>query len=265
MMNKQPCKNFGGGDGKKILYAGDTTLDSGAAYLAGILTHYGLDFDYLASDQPISSGECLTNYELYIISDYPVNNWNEKDFADVVKSVENGAGLIMLGGWESFYGLGGEYHDSLLADVLPVTMQNSDDRVQSATPYVIQPTGQHPITDGLPFDHPPIVGGFNRIAPKPDATTVMQMRPLEIDAGADGKLSFTPGDPLPLLVTGTFGTGRTAALATDVAPHWVGTFVDWGTPRINAQGPGANEVEIGSHYAEFFARLVNWVAHGRGY
>jgi uncharacterized membrane protein len=245
-------------DGKKILYAGDTTLDSAAAYLAGILTHYELEFDYLASDQPIASVGNLTNYDLYIISDYPVNNWRKDDFADVIKSVENGAGLVMLGGWESYHGLEGEYHDSPLSDLLPVSMQLTDDRVQSATPYVIQPVGKHPITDGLPFSHPPIVGGFNRITPKPTAAMVMQMFPVDIFAGEDGKFSFTTGESLPLLVTGRFGEGKTAALATDVAPHWVGTFVDWGLPRITACADGASQVEIGAYYAEFFARLVKW-------
>jgi len=244
---------------KKILYAGDTNLDSAAAYLAGILTHYELGFDYIASNQPINTAGNLTNYDLYIISDYPVNNWCKDDFANVIKSVENGAGLIMLGGWESYHGLEGEYHDSPLADVLPVTMQNSDDRVQSATPYVIQPVGKHPITDGLPFEHPPIVGGFNRISPKPDSAMVMKMCPVDIFADADGKLSFTTGEGVPLLVTGQFGQGKTAALATDVAPHWVGTFVDWGLPRITTRADGASEVEIGAHYAEFFARLVTFV------
>ena len=243
---------------KKILYTGDTTLDSAASYLAGILTHYKLGFDYLASDQPIASAGSLTDYGLYIISDYPVNNWCKDDFSDVIKSVENGAGLIMLGGWESYHGLAGQYHDSPLSDVLPVTMQNSDDRVQSATPYVIQPVTAHPITDGLPFDHPPIVGGFNRITPKSNAEMVMQMFPVDIFADASGKLSFTPGQSVPLLVTGNFGKGKTAALATDVAPHWVGTFVDWGLPRITTHADGASEVEIGGYYAEFFVRLVKW-------
>jgi phosphoglycolate phosphatase-like HAD superfamily hydrolase len=37
----------------RILYAGDTRLDGAAAYLAGVLTHAGLLFDYVASDEPL--------------------------------------------------------------------------------------------------------------------------------------------------------------------------------------------------------------------
>ena len=46
-------------------------------------------------------------------------------------------------------------------------------------------------------------------------------------------------------MVGEFGRGRTAALATDVAPHWVGPLVDWGVPRVAAQAPQANAVEVG--------------------
>ena len=39
---------------RTILYLGDTALDRQASYLAGVLTHYGLDFDYVGSDECFS-------------------------------------------------------------------------------------------------------------------------------------------------------------------------------------------------------------------
>lgn len=241
----------------KILYAGDTTLQTAASYLAGILTHYEFDFDYVASDEPI--GPKLTaDYGLYIISDFPVNNWNEDDFAQVLDNVRAGAGLLMIGGWESFHGLAGEYHNSPLAQALPVTMQDSDDRVNSPDPCLIEVLVKHEIIDGLPFDRPPAIGGYNRITPKSDATKILALRPVQIASPGAGKYDFTLGQAEPLLVLGNFDAGRTAAFASDVAPHWVGTFVDWGPDRIRAQAEDAEGVEVGNHYAEFFARLVKW-------
>ncbi len=241
----------------KILYAGDTTLQTAASYLAGILTHYNLDFDYVASDQPI--GRALgANYGLYIISDYPVNNWTEDDFNKVLQAVQAGAGLLMIGGWESYHGLAGEYHNSPLAKALPVTMQNSDDRVNSPDPCLMEVLASHEIIAGLPFNRPPAIGGYNRVAAKPDSQEILALRPVEISADKAGRFDFMVGQPDPLLVLGNFGAGRTAAFASDVAPHWVGTLVDWGPQRIKAQGPGAEAVEVGNHYAEFFARLVKW-------
>jgi len=58
-------------------------------------------------------------------------------------------------------------------------------------------------------------------------------------------------------VVGAWGQGRTAALATDVAPHWVGGMVDWGDRRIVQDLPGGF-VEIGNWYAEFFRNLLVW-------
>ena len=61
----------------------------------------------------------------------------------------------------------------------------------------------------------------------------------------------------PLLVVGQHGAGRTAALATDVAPHWVGGFVDWGDQRI-VQDVGGGPIEVGNWYARFFRNFVAW-------
>lgn len=245
-------------DTKKILYAGDTSLDTAASYLAGILTHFGLQFDYRASDQPIAPALEASNHALYIISDYPVNNWTDADMNKVLENVKNGAGLLMIGGWESYHGLAGEYHNSLLAEALPVKMQDSDDRVNSPDPCLIEVLQNHEIIDGLPFDRPPAIGGYNRFAPKPEATEILALRPVMISAKGEGQFGFETGQRDSLLVVGEYGQGRTACLATDVAPHWVGTLVDWGPQRVDAQGPGAEAVEIGNDYAEFFRRLVCW-------
>ena len=61
-----------------------------------------------------------------------------------------------------------------------------------------------------------------------------------------------------MLVVGQFGRGRSAAFASDAAPHWVGGLVDWGAKRIAAHAKGGGQVEVGNHYAELFARLVRW-------
>ncbi|NLF31304.1 MAG: hypothetical protein GX591_10510 [Planctomycetes bacterium] len=240
-----------------ILYAGDTTLTTAAAYLGAVMTRAGLGFDYLASDEPIAPRLAGRDYGLYILSDYPVNNIRPADAGAIVAAVRAGAGLLMIGGWESFHGLAGGYDRSALAEVLPVTMLDADDRVNCATPCVIEPAAAHPIIDGLPWGTPPTIGGYNRVAARDGAETVLNARHLDVTVRA-GRYRFAVAEGAPLLVVGACGRGRTAALATDVAPHWVGGFVDWGAPRVAAQAPGGGEVEVGCHYAEFFTRLVRW-------
>jgi uncharacterized membrane protein len=243
----------------RILYAGDTSLSTAASYLAGVLTHRELEFDYLASDQPIGSVLSDSKYGLYIISDYPVNNWKDEDFELVIKAVRDGSGLLMIGGWESFHGLAGEYHDSPLREVLPVEMLAEDDRVNSSQPWIIEKNENHPIVNGLPFEEAPsYVGGFNRLRTKEISSELLTLRELKILSSHEGSLRMELRTSVPLLVVGTSGAGRTAAFASDVAPHWVGGFVDWGESRITAQAEGAEEVEVGSDYATFFSRLVEW-------
>ena len=71
--------------------------------------------------------------------------------------------------------------------------------------------------------------------------------------------TFTATGQSPLLIVGRHGAGRTAALATDVAPHWVGGWVDWGDRRI-VQAVGGGSIEIGNWYARFFRNLVAWAS-----
>ena len=165
----------------------------------------------------------------------------------------------MIGGWESFHGLAGKYHNSPLAEVLPVVMQTSDERVNSAQPCIIEKLCHHPIIEGLLLERPPNIGGYNRVTAKPGATQSLSVRHLEIAvSGTGGGYQFGIGQSAPLLVVGNFGQGRTTVFTSDVAPHWVGGFVDWGQPRVTAQAPKAGQIEIGCHYAKFFYCLVAW-------
>jgi len=254
-----------------ILYAGDTSLTAAASYLAGVLTHAGLTFDYVASDEPLSPRLAQAEPRLYLISDYPVKNLSAGDFRRIVADVRAGAGLLMIGGWESYHGAAGEYAASPLAEVLPVLMQSTDDRVNSWQPCLVEKRCDHPILDGLPLDRPPGVGGYNAVRAKSDATEILAARHFTVTMRAcDGggqpchdyrfanEYIFTREAAAPLLVVGQFGRGRTAAFTSDVAPHWVGGLVDWGDRRVKAQAPGAGDIEVGNWYAELFTRMVCW-------
>jgi hypothetical protein len=240
----------------KICYLGDDSLQGAAAYLGGIMLHFGLEFDYIATSESPPAGFVDTPYALYVVSDYDAAKFGPAAMSHVARCVEQGAGLLMIGGWVSYFGQLGEYHDSPLAAVLPVMMQQSDDRCNSAQPCLINKKADHPILTGLPWDQPPGIGGFNRIVPKADATTLLTSVRFGVRRAA-GDFQFTRGEESPLLVVDSHGGGRVAALATDVAPHWVGGFVDWGDGRI-AQEVGGGSIEIGSWYAEFFRNLLVW-------
>lgn len=272
-----------------ILYLGDGDMNGAAAYLSGVMLLNDIPFERIDSEQSPPDDFATKQYDAYILSDYPRDRFRPGQLERIRDAVGEGAGLLMLGGWESFHGRLGEYHDSVLAEVLPVQMRESDDRKNFAQPVMVYPNRSHPILDGLPWERPPFVGGFNHFKAKPDSETLLEaiccdVRIVDEDQVADcdrddlcrssGKpikerisiplpngsavfLSWT--DVFPMLVVGRFGKGKSAALATDVAPHWVGGFVDWGPKRVSQDLPGGDGIEVGSDYAKFFAQLVQWI------
>ena len=114
--------------------------------------------------------------------------------------VENGGGLLMVGGYYSFQGINGgaRYHGTPVEDVLPVDILTYDDRVEvpeGFTPVVTQP--DHPILQGFDGAWPALLG-FNEVKPKPGASVL-------------ATVSADYGEK-PLLVAGSLRQGPYARL-----------------------------------------------------
>ncbi len=135
------------------------------------------------------------------------------------KLVEQGKGLMMLGGFNSF-GPGG-YQKTSLADVLPITMGRFERQdLGAAAPVVrdlhvwgdlqMQPTGDHPVTRLAAGDKnleiwrslPPLKGA-NKLGVKPTGRV----------------LADAPGE-VPLLIAGAYGRGRVLAFAGNSTIRW---------------------------------------------
>lgn len=242
-----------------ILYCGDTSLDGAAAYLAGLLTIGGCDFDYFRSDQSLSTAD-VQGRSLVILSDFPASRMGREVQSALLDAVKRGSGLLMIGGWESFHGLGGDWDATAVADVLPVVIERTDDRMNCDHPVALRQVSRHAAVDGLPWDaRPPFVGGFNRFRPKPTATVVLQGDRVRLRHSKD-EWRAELIESHPLLVINNDDAIRTAAVATDVAPHWVGGFVDWGDGRVRAKAPGAETIEVGDLYARFWQQLISWLS-----
>lgn len=239
-----------------VLYCGDTSANAAAAYLLGVLNHIGIDVTYVASSQKLK----LTNKrpKLLILSDYPAKNISAAQQIIILEWIESGMAFWMIGGWESFYGLNGEYTGKW-AELLPVIIQDKDDRVNSFIPYVMNPVQKkHPIIKGLPWQQGPSVGGFNQVKVKKSSRVLIEGILFQI-TNQNGKLKGKQGKSKPLLVEGKYGAGKTLALMTDLAPHWIGGFVDWGNKRIASQGKNAEGVETGDLYVKFIRQIVDYL------
>ena len=257
----------------KVCYLGDDDATRAAAYLCGIMTNKGIEFDRVDGGTSPADDFQSRRYALYIVSDYQASLFKPGDMDHIVEAVRQGSGLLMLGGWESYFGRLGEYHRSPLKEILPVIMADRDDRQNYSSPVLLRPTvAEHPILEGLPWETAPGVGGYNRFEAKAGASVLLQgfrtkttWMKVVAQAGEDvdsSDVSLELLESFPFLVVDDAGAGRVAAFASDVAPHWIGGMVDWGAPRIFQELPkrlGDNLfVEIGCDYAKFFEQLVRW-------
>lgn len=145
--------------------------------------------------------------------------------------VLQGGGLVMAGGYLSFQGIYGaaRYHKSPIEDVLPVALLPVDDRMEKpegVKPKVIN--NAHFITEGIDAEWPYVLG-FNEVTVKQEGDLLVKVQ------------------EYPLLVTGSFGKGRSVAWTSDVGPHWCPKeFVEW------------------RGYGEVWARIIQWVSQAKG-
>ena len=205
-----------------------TEYQEGASVFLEALDAAGLDVTYIRAHEVSGSfptcAEQLARYDVVVLSDIGSNSFLLADetflrsersinrLSLIAEYVRAGGGLVMVGGYMSFTGIDARarYGMSPLAETLPVVMLDCDDRIEvpeGLTPHVDLP--DHPVLGGASSDWP-ILLGYNRFSAKPDATVIA---------------SF--GDD-PLLVVGPFGSGRTVAFASDLAPHWAPPeFIEW--------------------------------------
>lgn len=127
--------------------------------------------------------------------------------------VEAGGGFAMCGGYMSFSGFGGaaKYYRTPIEEILPVSIQTFDDRVETpegAVARVIE--SRHPIVSAVPAPWPLLLG-FQDLVLKKKATLVADI-----------------AEDHPLLAAWEYGKGRTVAWASDIGPHWCPTqFTEW--------------------------------------
>ena len=244
-----------------MLYLGDTTLETAACYLTGLLHRAGYAFEYRPSNHRLSVDDLTAADDLLILSDYPAANVDEEIAAELAERIRSGSlSLLMIGGWESFEGCDGHWHGTPLAEVLPVRISDKDDRRNIDRPTFVQcQVSGHPVTVNLPWaERPPLIGGFNQVEAKSDARVLLTAEIHDARLTSSG-YELSPAKSHPLLVVQDLGNSRVAALMTDLAPHWVGPLVDWGPERVVARANGGEQIEVGSDYARFVEQLIGWL------
>lgn len=204
-----------------------SVYEEGAGALIAALEAGGYRVDYLPNHKiptefPFAMDE-LQAYDCLILSDTGSNTLllHPDTFAKSARKpnrcalirdyVRAGGALLMIGGYMSFSGVDAKarYGQTAVQEVLPVRCLDYDDRrehPEGVTPAVLR---AHPALANVPGDWPYFLG-YNRTLPREGCEVAMTIA----------------GDPF--LAFGEFGRGRSAAFASDCAPHWgPESFVNW--------------------------------------
>jgi uncharacterized membrane protein len=194
------------------------------------------------------------SYDVFIIGDLDSRafhdpNAHTRTLQALADAVYGGKGLLMLGGYHSFGA--GFYHQTPLADVLPIVMDRTEGQefgqdvrrdLHVNAPFKVRPAKDHYLTRiGLEEGNtstwsklPPLVGA-NRIAVKDNAEVL-----LESDDDVER----------PILVSTDVG-GRVLAFAGDST--W-----RWRMPRIDPEPSEAKDYK--AEYDQFWRQIILWLA-----
>ena len=197
-----------------------------------------------------ASDEDFKLFDVIIIGDLDRTFWSSDQLARLRRFVNDGGGLAMLGGHNSF-GPGG-YAGTDLEAVLPVLLGNRS-QPQESTPFLPQLTSAgeaHPIFEGI-ADYFPGPGNRKPKEGLPGLTDLLGCVTVPSAKPGATVLAVHPGrtnenGPLTVLAVQPFGAGRCAAFTADTTWNWY----------LPLQGMGAD-----SPYQRFWGQLVRWLAN----
>ncbi len=168
-------------------------------------------------------------YDVYILGDIDSKAFQPSDLASLRLAVERGAGLIMLGGFHSFWA--GGYQDTALREILPLAPDRAKFDRQGFDEPIREEMHLKPANRdvGLKMLPDKKFGNISvmRLAPGDDQNRAAWLRLPGLEGAnlfpelklAAKPLAVTP-DGRPLLVAGEPGAGRVLAFAGDSTWHW---------------------------------------------
>lgn len=220
------------------------TFHSGADDYIAALNAHGIEVHHMAAhdipQQFPKSAEELSAYDVIVLSDIGANSfqlppetWLEgKSSPDrlgvLAQWVKDGGALMMAGGYLSFQGFQARanFARSAVAEVLPVTMSDYDDRAETSAGAAVRG-----VTDSLGKlvgSGAPVLLGYNVVQARPEAT---------VHATVGGDV---------LIASAEYGTGRSLVWTSDIGPHWCPKpFVEW------------------SGFQPLMAGMITWLATGK--
>jgi uncharacterized membrane protein len=186
----------------------------------------------------------LEDLDIVILGDMEAGYVTQAEYQSLLRWVEEGKALLILGGYRSFGTEG--FRNSPLADALPVVFADGD-ATQIEDPFVLELTQagrQHPIfsvtgdraQDAAVWATAPALAGCSVVAREKPGATVLAVNP---HGGASG-------NPLVVLATQRYGKGHVAVLTADTTWRWTRLT------RVLGQSD--------TLYSRFWGQMVRWLA-----
>jgi uncharacterized membrane protein len=159
----------------------------------------------------------IENYDVVITSDVGANSYlmppetffgcqQSPNKLDVIAEyVSKGGTFIMMGGYMAYSGFQarGNFKDTIIEEILPVSILPYDDRQEHCEGIRIEATdSDHLVLEGINGEWPVLLG-YNRTVAKDGVEVVLKYK------------------DDPILAIGTYGEGKTVAWMSDCAPHWM--------------------------------------------
>lgn len=192
--------------------------------------------------------EQLPSFDLIVLQNFEYLPYGIGDYLENIRAyVEGGGGLAMLGGAMSFSS--GGYEGTPVAEALPVELLDPWARAELVDvarfrPQLTDAGKVHPVTalryvtadNVAAWQALPELEGVNLVARAKADATVLAVHP-RLQAG---------GKPMPVIVAGDYGTGRSLAITTDSVWRW---------GFVAAARPG----DDGRHYERFWENAIRWL------
>lgn len=164
---------------------------------------------------PRSFDDFISRYDISVISDARVDFFTVDQHEWFRRAVvDEGHGLLMVGGWHTFggaLGWGIPWTGTSVEEVLPVNCMEHETRESLCIrPQPVDPS--HELSSALPWNSAHTFNGLNLV---------------EVKQGATELLRPHTGAPYPILVYWEPGRGSAVAHAPDWNPGWGSTFWTW--------------------------------------
>ena len=192
--------------------------------------------------------EQLPSFDVIILQNFEFLPYGLGDYLENIRAyVEGGGGLAMLGGTMSFSS--GGYYATPVARALPVELLDPYatrlvDEGEFA-PTLTEAGKSHPVT-ALRYAVPDNLAAWKALPPLEGVNLVLGAKPDATVLAVHPRLKTASGQPMPVMVVGEHGKGRTLAITTDSL---------WRFGFVAAARPG----DDGRAYTRLWENAIRWL------